>query len=169
MRYFLAVLACVAVGTLSADYIGNVEYHMPNKGKGWKLVNNMEGKRNNPGKTLIYIPENTPRESAKEQFGVHQNSKPTDLTNTAGLEKGLQLNFPDLKINTTVLEKSTDSLLYEWTASEATGKEMFHGWTRVFSTPKSTILIAYQTGDLGKLDQAKSTWLPVLKQAKMHQ
>lgn len=169
MRRILMLFACMFIGQLAAESIGNVEYQLP-KGQVWKVSNELKGTEKFPSSTLIYVRENAPADNPSESFAAHINEFPTDVNDKnslqQGIEKGMQLKFTNPTATVTLLEKGPQSALYEWSVS-VSGQEKVHGWTRAFSSPKETVLLTFQTDQPAKVSEARSIWLPLLKDAKI--
>lgn len=168
MRHILMLFTCLVAGPLAAETIGNVEYHLPKQGQGWRIANELQG-RQDKSTTIIYIPENRSLEDAKESFGVHVNDFSTDLTDKdslqRGIEKGMQLKFANPKATITLIDATPQSILYEWSVSDS-GQEKVHGWTRVFSAPHETVMLTYQTEQLNNINDKQLIWIEALEDAK---
>lgn len=158
------ILFLVLSSTLMAETIGPVTYKLPKTANPWVVGQKSE---DGEGTTIIYVPEGIEKIEAKEFFGVNMNKYPTDVNDLTPLKEGLSAMIPAAKIEVWPLEKSTNDILYEWTATME-GKERLHGWGRGFSYKDGTVLIGYQADNKVDLDYARKTWLPVLKEAKIH-
>ncbi len=145
--------------------IGDVEYHLPNQGKGWKLEKQISDTPKQVGETVIYLPENATTDDSKEFFGVNVNKYTVDLNDNAAIQKGIQDQFPDQKVTINMLDKNSESILFEWTVTE-NGKEQLHGWTRAFSVPKETVMLTYLTDQIDTIKDVSPRWIETLKQAK---
>lgn len=171
MRNILMLFACLFVSSLTAETIGNVEYHLPKQGQGWKVANEIQGTKKIKSTTVVYIPENTSLETSQESFAAHVNNFSTDLDDRdafqKGFEKGMQLKYANSKVSINFLEKAPHSVLYEWSLNEA-GHEKVHGWTRVFATPDETVMLTYQTEHLNNINHIRSRWIQTLKNAKIN-
>jgi len=166
MRHFFMLFACLAWGALNAETIGNVEYHLPNQGKGWKIVNELKTTKNRISTTIIYVPEKTSKKNS-EFFGVHQNTWFVDL-NAAALENSIKAQYPNQEINFLILEETPQSVLYEWSVrEEEEAEEGMHGWTRIFSFTDETIILSYQTKQILSVDKVGPLWVKILKNAKV--
>lgn len=170
MSRILMLLACLLMGPLAAETIGNVEYHLPKQGKDWKVANELKDSELTKSLTLIYIPEDESRHSAKEFFAAHVNHLQVDhLLNPEsleqGMEKGAQFKFTNPKVKVSVLEQSPQSALYEYTISED-NQEKAHGWIRAFSGPQENVMLTYQTEQIDHVDQIKAMWIQALQNAK---
>jgi hypothetical protein len=158
-------------GSLTAEMIGNIEYHLPQQGEGWKIVNELQDSKKHRSTTIIYIPENSSRETAREFFGAHINNSSTDLilTDRYSLEKdlarGMQFQYPNPKVVITLLEEEAQSVLYEWSLSQL-GQERVHGWNRIFTDANATIILSYQTEELNRIRDIRPFWVQTLKDAK---
>lgn len=168
MRTILTLLSCFILGSLSAEMIGSIEYHLPNEGKGWKVGDELHSDNLVKSTTLVYIPENTDKATANESFAVHVNNLPSGPADEASLEKPIQLQFPDKKVKVNILDKNEESVLYEWTVADA-GQEKVHGWTRGFSKPEETVMLIYLTDQMNQVENARPIWLQALKNAKSTQ
>lgn len=166
MRRLLMLLSCFALTSLCAEKIGNVEYELPKQNTEWKVANTLEGDDKAKSMTVIYVPAGTTLDDAKETFGAVKVDLGGGEIDQASIQKMYEMQFPTLKAKVTVLDKSDDSLTYEWSLSDG-DKEAVHGWTRIFSTPDQTILLTYQTEKIDEVEKAKPIWLKVLKDAKV--
>lgn len=170
MRYIFLLFACLFTASLSAEMIGKVEYQLPKQGQGWKVASRIEGSEKLPSTTIIYNPENTTRDTAKEAFAVHVNKRTTDINDKDsfqnGIERGMKLRFQNPKAVVNVLEKTSDSVLYEWSVTDS-GQEKIHGWSRVFTSPSDTMLLTFQTEKMDDVKVAGPIWLKTLKEAKL--
>jgi hypothetical protein len=162
MKYIFTLLACLIFGSTYAETIQNVTYQLPPAAKNW-VVGNKLG--NDKEETIIYIPKGTNRQNAQEFFGVNANRLPSDLNDLASIKSELDGTFPNMHIDLYVLEKSKDSLIYEWSAFE-NGAEKAHGLGRIFSNKDGTVTLLYQTKNIPSLSQARSIWLSALKAAQ---
>jgi len=162
MKYLLSFLSCLICGISSAETIQHVEYHLPKIAANWVVGNKLE---NEKGTTLIYIPQRVGTKKAEEFFGVNANLFPSDPNNPEAIKLGLTKMFPNRHINFRVLEQDKNSVIYEWTAQE-NDVEQIHGWGRAFSNKDGSVLLNYQTENISKVPQARSVWLPALKEAK---
>lgn len=165
MHYLVMLFLCFAISSLSAETIGNVEYQLPKQVQGWKLSKELNGSEKIPSTTRIY----TPSPQSKESFAAHINSFTTKIVDKDslqdGIEKGMKLKYTNPKATVSLLEQSPNSALYEWSVSDS-GEEKIHGWTRVFSSPKDTTMLTYQTEQISQINDVRPIWLPILKEAK---
>lgn len=161
----LVILFLALTSTLFAEKIGPVSYQLPSTKDKWVASEKYDDE--NQGTTIIYYPECIEKKKEKEFFGVNVNKFPTDVNDLEPLKTGLSQMMPAAQVEVWPLEKSKDDILYEWTA-KVDGKEKLHGWGRGFSFKEGTVLIGYQADGNVDLEYAKTTWLPVLKQAKMN-
>lgn len=166
MRHILMGITFLMISQLQAEIIGNVEYHLPGEGKGWKIVNELNGSKKGGSKTIVYAPENIEKKDTKEFFGAHLDNVPAKIDDITSLEKGIQLQFPRQKVTVHVLEKEPQSILYEWTSAED-GQVKFYGLTRTFSSPEGTVTLMYQTLQAENIEKSKPIWMAVLKDAKL--
>ncbi|HXF29829.1 MAG TPA: hypothetical protein VN457_08260, partial [Chlamydiales bacterium] len=112
-RFFVTMSCLVAAsitGSLAAETIGDIEYFLPAEKQNWKVAQKLQDDKS---QTIIYLPENSTKDTSPESFAVHINNLPTETINEASLEKMLQLRFPQQKINVEMLEESPSSILYE--------------------------------------------------------
>ncbi len=156
-------------GSSFGETIGNVEYHLPQVAQDWEMGNILQGKRS---LTLIYIPKDTERLNAKESFGVVEvvednltSNLTSNIDDSASLKAGIAKMFPKMKIDLWVLENASDGILYEWSAKK-NGEEKIHAWNRIISTKNGTVTLGYLTKNISDVANARSVWLPVLKDAK---
>ncbi len=166
MRYFLFFISFLVTVPLTGEMIGQVEYQLPNEGKNWKIANEHKGDDIIKSRTVIYIPENSSQENANESFAAHTNNLPSDPNDQASLEKPIQMQFPNQQVKVNVIEKTPESVLYEWTVSD-TNQEKVHGWTSTFSNPQETTMLIYLTDQINKVDQLRPLWIETLKKAKI--
>lgn len=177
MKYYLSLLCCVMLSPLFGEVVGNVEFQLPQMTPEWVRDKRLE---NEKGLTQIYVPEsfndksqdigddqdNESDKNIKEFFGVNSNKLKTNLNDLTSFRTALTKLFPNQQIDLQILEKRTDSILYEWTA-KANGLERVHAWTRAFSTPNGTVVLMYQTDNIREITKARAIWLPVLREAKI--
>ncbi len=163
----LLLICFFAVNTLTAEMIGPVEYHLPNQGQGWKVGNELQTDRKTKSTTIIYVPEGTiSNQDVKESFAAYVNNLKSDIDDQASLEKSIQVNFPEQKVSLNILEKTPQSILYEWNVSDS-GHEKVHGWSRGFSIPEGTVVLMYQTQDIDKVNEVGPSWIQALKEARL--
>lgn len=162
MKYFFMALSNFVCGLGFAETIQHVEYHLPKAAEDWVIGNKLE---NEKGTTIIYIPPGVEREEAEEFFGVNTNRLSSNLSNPEAIKLSLTKMFPNLNIDFRVLEKDKDSLTYEWSAQE-NDQEKIHGWGRAFSNKDGSVVLSYQTDNISKVPEARSVWLPALKEAR---
>ena len=168
MRTILTSLICLIVSPLSAEVIGNVEYHLPNQGQDWKIATELQGSKNGDSTTIVYIPEKESKQNAKEFFAVHTNDLPTNLLDKESLEKALekaQFKFLDAKVQVKPIVIAGPSAFYEYTINQG-NQEKARGWLRVLSSPEKTVMLTYQTEQIDKIDQVRPTWMHILQSAK---
>lgn len=101
-----------------------------------------------------------------EFFGVNANDYLTSIDSIEEQNAWVGERWPGTQIETKILERGKESLLYEWMAKE-NGTEQTYGWGRVFATNQGTVVLEYRAK--GAIDFAKnrSIWLPLLKQARI--
>lgn len=161
MKYILLIVYCLATSYAFGEKIGNIEYQLPGQfAQEWEVGNEF---KSDEGITLIYIPKGSQMQSATEFFGVNANPYPTKLDN-ASLKAGLARMFPEMKMELRGLERTKNSVLYEWVAIQ-NNQEKIHGWIRTFSAKDGTILLGYQTENIPDVQNARQVWVPVLKNA----
>lgn len=158
MKYLFILFSFFFFSSLSAEIIQNVEYQLPKAAERWVIGNQLE---NEKGSTIVYTPAGVERQQAKEFFGVNANSLPSDSSH---IKATLATVYPNMKIDFHIVEKTQDGLIYEWGAQE-NGVEKVHGFGRMFSSDKGTVLLEYQTEEISTISSARSTWLPVLHEA----
>lgn len=165
MRKIMMLAVSLFVVGLSADEIGHVEFNLPSKD--WKLGNELEGKaEGSNSKTLIYIPKKDTIENAKESFGAVEVDLPSGKVDQESIEKMYKLQFPNAKSNVKILEKTSNSITYEWSISDDKGQKGIYGWTKIFTGDKETVLLTYQNEDVSKVNELEPIWTKVLKDAK---
>lgn len=162
MKYFFTLLSCLACGPVFAEMIQNVEYQLPKEAENWVVGNKLEGKR---GTTILYIPQGVDRKDTKESFGVNSNTLSTNPKDIQAIKAALIAMFPNADVEFHILEKDDTSVIYEWAIQEG-GEEKMHGWGRDFSSPTGSVFLGYQTENISDVPQARSRWLPVLRDAK---
>ncbi len=137
---------------------------------GWKLKNELKADLKE-SLTVIYILEGSFEKEPKEFFGAHVNNLPSDLTNQASLEKelqkGFQVKFPNAQVKMKVLDKTYESELFEYVVN-VEGQDKAQGWIRIFSSPKKTVMLTYQTETMDDINKARAIWVETLKNAKAH-
>ena len=157
------------VNPLSANNVGSVEYHLPKNGHGWKLVS-QEAPSKNPSTTKIrlYVPENTVNNAPQEFFGVTVNNTAGTAHTKESLTSLLNKEFPGEKVQLDIIETNPDSILYEWGVGNGL-QERVHGWTRILTTPKGTVTLAYLTQQQPiEADKLRPIWVKALKDAKFN-
>ncbi len=164
MRLILAILCCFATFSLAAETIGNIEYHLPDPQK-WKLVPTAAAK-GSEGMNLVYIPADSTKEKATEFFGIYMDDQASGPLEQSALEQIIKTQFPKKDVKVSLLERTANSTLYEWSVSEG-GQEKTHGWTRAFSGPDETAIIMFQTEQIKNIDTLRPIWVKALKDAKV--
>ena len=168
------LMTCLFASPLVAETIGNVEYQLP---EGWKIANEINTEKNK-SKTIIYVPENSTKENAiisyvpgnstKEKavdtFGAHVNNLPNEGLDQDALAKIL---FPGKQVTMNVLEKDSQSILFEWSVGE--GDKALHGLIRGFSNEQGTVMLFYQNEQADHFATNRDIWLKALKEAKQIQ
>lgn len=162
MKYLFTFLSCLVCGICFAETIQHVEYHLPKAAENWVIGNKLESER---GTTIIYIPHGVQRQDTEEFFGVSANRLSSNPNNSEAIKSTLIKMFPHMSIDFHVLEKDKDSVTYEWAAQE-NGMEKVHGWGRAFSNKDGSVVLGYQTENISQVEQSRSVWLPILKEAK---
>lgn len=164
MRQFLMLMAYAFTVTLAAENIGNVEYHLPGE---WKMVDNENIKTDDTvGVIRVYIPQGSDVDTTKESFGAEKVDFASGEVDQASIEKMYEIQFPNFKTKVDILEKTPESVLYEWSLKDDKNQER-HGWTRIFTSPERTILLNYQTKETDRIKDLGAIWLKVLKDAKV--
>jgi hypothetical protein len=165
MVYLTVFLTCLMACPLFAETIANVEYHLPEQAKSWKIGNELQSNSDIKSTTIIYVPESISNDDPKQFFGAHSNNLPLGEINRQSLRKLLQLQYPDQHVDVSILETATHSVLFEFSVKEK-GNEKIHGWTRAFSTEEGSVMLSYQTEQVHNTDKLGSMWLEALKDAK---
>jgi hypothetical protein len=80
------------------------------------------------------------------------------------IKTGLSQLYPNLKIDSQILEYDNDGVIYEWSAKKDS-TEKIHGWGRAFSDKEGTVVLGYQTENIPDVAKMRSIWLPVIKEA----
>jgi len=166
MKFILAVLSFLVLALFPAhgEVIGNVEYYLPSSiSQEWEISNKLESPK---GVTLIYSPKGVERHQATEFFGVNSNTLSLSLEDFDALKNGLAKMFPDMEISVGVIEKGTNSLLYEWSAKENDQVKIL-GWGKVFALEAGSVVLTYLTENVDDASKVYSLWIPVLKEAKI--
>lgn len=163
MMKTIFILGCLALSSAFAETLNDVEYQIPQNEKKWVVGNKME---NDQGTTLIYIPSANVKQNTNEFFGISATKLKTDINDTNSIKEVLTRLYPKFKVEVTILDKSNDGFLYEWTAKND-DKEVLHGWGRALANKDGTVIMGFQTSDIEGLETAKSTWLPILKAARI--
>ena len=164
MRYIFMLLCFLAITPLAAETIGGVDYRLPKQGKGWKMIGGLEG--SNESKTILYIPANATRDTAREIFGVSSNNLPVGPTEQDDLEQTIKLQYPTQTICINIMDRDLQSVMFEWSVIDGS-QEKVHGWTRTFGTPKGTVVLMYQTNDIRSVNQARPIWIKTLSDSKI--
>lgn len=158
--------ATLLASPLIGETIGNVDYKIPESAKAWKVANEMTNPKSS---TVIYIPHEGAKNDQQQTFTVHSNTLPSDITDDKtivdGLLKTLEIYYPSKKVQGQIVEKDKDSILFEWSVEDQ-GKEVLHGWYRMFGSAEGTVLLGYQTGDISGIEAERAIWVPALKAAK---
>ena len=170
MSKFILFLATVLMtATISAATIGHVEYNLPKEASEWEIQKGIVSSKEN-STIVIWTPIDTTKHGVpKESFGAYLNKDPNNIpfsTNKVDLEKGLQDNFPNGKVNVNILEQVPESTLFEWSVEEGS-LEKFHGWTRVFFNSNETVMLMYTTEQIDKVNEERPIWIKSLKEARL--
>ncbi len=164
MLCVLLILLLFSPSPVSSETLGSVEYHFPTDGQEWVEGNRIEG---HEGATVIYVPKGETRHSAGEFTTVSINQYPIDVEEPlAVLYDVLKNQFPYKDITIRILEKDSNSVLYEWAASQS-GILSVVGWGRGFTLPERSVLITYQTRDVTHFDSLRRKWIDVLRDASI--
>lgn len=163
MRSLLASLLLLVAAPLLSETLGQVEYQLPSDA--WGVFNTIE---NDQHKTILYTPKELPKEEITEFFGVSATQFPIDLNDRDSIKNALTAVFPGKEVNVYFLGQDDHSILYEWSMKNKE-KELSHGWSRVFKTDKGSTVLGYQTEKADHIDRKRTTWLPVLKAAKLEE
>lgn len=160
------LLSSLAILPVQAEKVGDVEFTLPPAARNWELGAKME--KDDPCTTVIYVPRVILRQNIQEFFGISTNNKPTEnLHEEVVLHASLSKQYPNMNMDLLLLETDSDSVIYEWLA-RVEGRECIHGWDRIFSSPKGTTVLRYQTQKVSDVRQAREDWLPVLQEATLN-
>jgi hypothetical protein len=158
MRYILALCTFLFVGSLAAETIGNVEFQLPDQD--WKVKHTL----------VTYAPENTSEDTAKSFFSASLNTLSSDLSDfdslKEGLEMGAKYRFENSAVEVNILQKTSQSALYEWFISDS-GQDKIFGLSRAILTPEGKVAFYYTTEDLSDIDNVRSQWIQTLENAKI--
>lgn len=175
MKKYLLMALCLFSSSLIAEQVGNIEFNFPNDQE-WKVGNEMnfdDQEKNIKSTITIFTQKDIEFESATELFMVTiNNQKVFDsdedpiLRVEAALDKAYQQISPTFKAYASIIEKDSDSILYEWSIKND-GNEFIHGWARGLYSSEGSGAVGFQTCEIGKLEEMKVKWIPVLKEAKI--
>jgi len=141
---------------LSADTIGPVEYKFPSEG--WEMVNEVNDEEMD-GRLYGRITE-----AGSEFFAVHlDHTSVPGLPTAKELQEGLQIPYPDQKVEVRILESDKTSLLYQWSISDE-AELILHGWGRLFALNDGNVSLTYMTPESSLKDSP--VWVKLLKEAK---
>ena len=160
MKFFVLTLTLLFITKiLTAEIIGNLEYQLPERD--WKIE--FERKKH---PTILYVSVDTSAENSKESFYASYINFPGKALNELDSELFLTcvLSFLEVKLN--ILETTSHSILYEWSAIQ-NNVEIEHGWAREFSTPKESATLLYRTKNLSAVEQLRPIWIEAFKKAKL--
>ncbi len=178
MRSIIKAITLFITTPLLAATIGNTEYQLPKKEHGWTVAKEFSPSELNPSSTIIYIPKlkpiglkKSPIEENPEIFSAYFDTHATDLSDEESLKKELTkglilFKYKKPEVAMTVLERTTDSLLLEWSITDF-GQEKARGWIRIFSTSKTTSILMAETDQIDQLEKLRPVWIQALKEAKL--
>lgn len=177
MKKTLAILACLILSPLSmqflsAEALGNIEYHLPQDGKGWKTLSTPPNLQGHPhvNSIAIWLPEDATPQQNKEVFVVHRVPSQADLKDATslkeGIERGMRLKYANPIATLTTLEETPDSIVYEFSVTDS-DQEKEHGWIRAFTTQEGTTMLTYHTELVDNVGEKRDLWLKTLKEAKV--
>lgn len=158
---FLAV--CFFFNPLSADTIGGIEYSLSQTNHAWKL----ESTKSQSGTTVkFYLPDPQKENQPPEYFGATFNASPAASHNKESLIALLKEKYPNQEVHVNIIEKLSDSILYEWSVGNPL-QNGINGWTRIFSSPEGTVTLGYITQQSkNEIDKLRPIWMKTLKDAK---
>ncbi len=158
---FIFIIGPLGAEPPAAEKVLSIEYHLPNEGADWKVVEEISNENK-----VVYIPKNSsPWWTAKEIFSVHVHYHPMNIHSQDVLEAGIKAAHPNQEVSITFLEKPPQYVLYEWIVTDV-GQEKVHGWTRGFVNSRTTVFLNYQTEQIDTINSVSPAWLKTLKEAK---
>lgn len=160
----LFIAICCFLNQLSADTIGDIEYHLQKTGHAWKL----DSTKNDHGTTVkFYLPDPLKENQPPEYFGATYHGNPGVAHNKESLIALLKEKYPNNEVHVDIIEQLPDSILYEWSVGKPSQTMGIHGWTRIFSGPQETITLVYMTQQSGnEIKKLRPVWIQTLKDAK---
>lgn len=166
MSRILFVLICLlSFSSIHAEMIGHVEFYLPKEAINWKVIKEMKTNKKVISTTLIYAPNGDSEPTSQEFFSAHVNDSPSNLT-PAAIENSLKANYPNNVVKINIIRQEPQSVIFEWSVSEGP-REIFHGWTRIFSTKNETTLLTYQTDRISTVNDVRPIWIDALEEAKL--
>ena len=156
----LSFLSCFLFSALSAATIANVEFQFPGSMQEWEVINEMKEEE------MTGVLYSRLSDDGAEYFGVNSDHFSPDLPDAASLKEGLSFAYPDNQVEVSILEKTSGSVLYEWSICDE-AQPLILGWGRVISTDKGNAALTYITGQVDQIESLRPLWLKALKEAKL--
>lgn len=148
--------ATLSTNFLCADQIGNVEYQF--SAEGWEIVNEVNDEEMD-GRLYGRVTE-----EGAEYFAVHRDlTSPHILPTAKEIQEGLQIPYPDHKVDVVVLDSDKTSLLYQWSISDES-EFVMQGLGRLFALNEGNVSLIYITPQSKEIES--SVWVKLLKEAK---
>lgn len=155
----LSLFSCFLFSALSAATIANVEFQFPGSMQEWEVINEMKEEE------MTGVLYSRLSDDGSEYFGVNSDHFSPDLPDADTLKEGLSFAYPDNRVEVSILEKNTHSVLYEWSICDDSQALIF-GWGRVLSNDKGNAALTYITGQVDQIESLRPLWLKALKEAK---
>lgn len=158
---FALLYSCRVFG----ETMGNVEFHLPTEPTKWAKVGNEL--KSGQTTTVLFEPEFAQRPNT-EYFGVDLLEFPFGFPDEDALKDTVSKQFPGKDVQVKILTRDDLGELYEWSVSEK-GKQLLHAWNRSIQTgTSSSVLLMYmfKPQNNNEVEEKKTIWLPVLRNAK---
>jgi len=164
MLYRLAILATLLVLPLQALKIGNVEFQLPASQQDW--VETPINLGSDEITSILLLPPNTSKNEAKESYNalsVHLENFDVENFNLKAFTEGLEAQFPNAKVEASLLEKWPKSVLYEFTAGN--DEHGVHALVRIFATNEKCVFLQYTAPKGSLLEEKRQVVMGALKSA----
>ena len=165
--YFMVIL-----NSAQADILGEIEYLFPMPKEQWTFY---EKKSENPYKMITHLYNRDSKDSSQIFIAMLiYNPIPEEYFSSITeeiFETLLQPHFQKGKISVSIIEKKSDSVLYEWKVKEQ-ANELAHGWTRQFMTHTGMGQLdfgIYSISRIENINELKPIWIKTLREAKVIQ
>lgn len=145
--------------------IGKIRYSLKADGRMWKVASQ---ETQDQLKMTQYILEEEQPENISELFTVTEmtdvNITPAEYFSQFITE--LQKRYTNVKVESTIINQKTHSLLGEWWIDGQSPDNTQHEWIRIIKKGNDIAVLRYSSKDLDHLAQRRRIWESILNEAK---